>query len=387
MVLNGLDILLRDTRCLKNRSIALIANQTSVSRDLNYSWQVLGKEGVVLKRIFSPEHGLFSTEQDQVAVTGQPDAGYEVVSLYGDSAVALLPGERFLADIDLVLFDMQDIGSRYYTYLNTLALFMEAISGRDIEMMVLDRPNPLGGEIIEGPLLDPAFRSFVGVLPVPPRHGMTAGELARLYIDHHNLDVNLEVIAMQGWKRSMYFPETGLHWIPPSPNMPNWQTALVYPGMCLFEGLNVSEGRGTATPFLHFGATFIEPEKLAAHLDSLDIEGVLFRPAYFKPSFHKYRKKAVGGLFLHVTDAARFRPFLVGIALVKALYELYPEQLHFIRDVYEFDDRHPAFDLLCGSDRPRTMIQNRSRLEKIEASWQEDEKEFAAVKQRYHLYE
>ncbi|MCG8375660.1 MAG: DUF1343 domain-containing protein, partial [Chlorobiales bacterium] len=248
MVQNGLDILLQDTNRLKNRSIALIANQTSVTLDLNYSWFALQKKGIALKKIFSPEHGLFSTEQDQVAVTGQPDIGCDIISLYGHSADSLLPDQSFLQDIDLVIFDIQDIGSRYYTYINTLALFMEAVDGLDIDILVLDRPNPLGGKTVEGPLPDPAYRSFVGVLPVPPRHGMTAGEAARLYLDHRKLDVNLHVVAMEGWQRTMHFPQTGLQWVVPSPNMPTWETALVYPGMCLFEGLNVSEGRGTTTP-------------------------------------------------------------------------------------------------------------------------------------------
>ena len=386
MVINGLDILLQDTSQLKNRNIALIANQTSVTLDLKYSWLELQKQGITLKRIFSPEHGLFSTEQDQIAVTGQPGIGCDVISLYGDSADTLLPNENSLQDIDLVIFDIQDIGSRYYTYINTLALFMEAISGRDIQILVLDRPNPLGGQAVEGPLPDPAYRSFVGVLPVPPRHGMTAGELARLYLDRNKLDVNLRVVTVQGWERSMFFPQTGLHWVVPSPNMPTWETALVYPGMCLFEGLNVSEGRGTTTPFLHFGAPFIEPDILAENIASFGIDGVFFRPTYFKPSFHKYKDEIVGSLFLHVTDRNLFRPFMTGTALTTVLHELYPEKLRFLREVYEFNSQHPAFDLLCGSSTLRTMIENKRPLQEIRESWEEDENAFLPLKQNYHMY-
>ena len=386
MILNGLDILLQNTDQLKKRSIALIANQTSVTLDMKYSWLEFQKQGINLKKIFSPEHGLFSTEQDQVAVTSQPFTGCDVISLYGDSAETLLPDKSFLQDIDLVLFDIQDIGSRYYTYINTLALFMEVVSGLDIEVFVLDRPNPLGGETIEGPLPDPAFRSFVGVLPAPPRHGMTAGELASLYLDHKKLDVNLRIIEMQGWQRSMYFPQTGLHWVVPSPNMPTWETALVYPGTCLFEGLNVSEGRGTTTPFLHVGAPFIEPDTLAAELALFDIEGVVFRPTYFKPSFHKYKNKVVGALFLHITDVNLFRPFTTGIALTKVFQERYPEQFRFLREVYEFNDLHPAFDLLCGSDRLRTMIENKQPFKDLRESWSTDEEAFLSIKPNYHRY-
>ncbi|MCG8342194.1 MAG: DUF1343 domain-containing protein [Chlorobiales bacterium] len=386
MVFNGLDILLRDTDQLKKRSIALIANQTSVTLDLKYSWLELQKQGITLKRIFSPEHGLFSTEQDQAAVTLQPAAGYDVISLYGNSADSLLPDTSFLQDIDLVLFDIQDIGSRYYTYINTLALFMEAVHGLDIEMLVLDRPNPLGGQAVEGPLPDTAFRSFVGVLPVPPRHGMTAGELARLYLDHMKLDVNLRVVPMQGWKRPMHFPQTGIQWVVPSPNMPTWETALVYPGMCLFEGLNVSEGRGTTTPFLHVGAPFIEPDACATELAKLDIEGVLFRPVYFKPSFHKYKDEVVGGIFLHVTDPDLFRPFTTAVALTTVLHALYPEKLRFLREVYEFNDLHPAFDLLYGSATLRGMIESRHPFTDIRESWRADERAFLPVKKKYHMY-
>lgn len=386
MVQNGLDILLQDTNRLKNRSIALIANQTSVTLDLNYSWFALQKKGIALKKIFSPEHGLFSTEQDQVAVIGQPDIGCDIISLYGHSADSLLPDQSLLQDIDLVIFDIQDIGSRYYTYINTLALFMEAVDGLDIDILVLDRPNPLGGKTVEGPLPDKGYRSFVGVLPVPPRHGMTAGEAAWLYLDHRKLDVNLHVVAMEGWQRTMHFPQTGLQWVVPSPNMPTWETALVYPGMCLFEGLNVSEGRGTTTPFLHVGAPFIEPETVAAELAMLDIEGVLFRPTYFKPSFHKYKEEVIGALFLHVTDRNLFCPFTTGIAITTVLHELYPEKLRFLREVYEFNDRHPAFDLLCGSSKLRTMIENKRSFEEIRKSWTTDENGFLSIKQNYHLY-
>ncbi len=249
MVATGLEILLRKSDRFQNRNIGLIVNQSSVTPDLKYSWNILKERGMQIKMIFSPEHGLFATEQDQIAVNYQPELGCEMVSLYGDSIESLLPDKALLDNLDLILFDIQDVGSRYYTYINTLALFMEAVSGMELEIVVLDRPNPLGGTIVEGPMLDPAFRSFVGIFPVPVRHGMTAGELALFYRDFKKLDINLSVIAMEGWQRSMLFPETGLPWIPPSPNMPTFDTAEVYPGMCLFEGVNISEGRGTTTPF------------------------------------------------------------------------------------------------------------------------------------------
>ena len=387
MVATGLDILLRNTEGIRNRNIGLIVNQTSVTSELKYSWNILKENGLHIKRIFSPEHGLFATEQDQISVTYQPELDCEVVSLYGESAESLLPDKALLDNLDLILFDIQDVGSRYYTYINTLALFMEAVSGRDIEIVVLDRPNPLGGSIIEGPMLDPAFSSFVGIFPILVRHGMTAGELAHLYRDFKKIDINLSVIAMEGWSRSMLFPETGLPWIPPSPNMPTFSTAAVYPGMCLFEGLNVSEGRGTTTPFQLSGAPFIKPGELAEHCGGYGLQGVLFRPVWFKPTFHKFCGEVIGGIWLQVTDHSLFRSFATGVAMTAALKELYPEHLQFLKSVYEFNDTIPAFDLLAGNSHIRNLILNGCDTGSIVASWQSEEAEFAGIKQGFHLYD
>lgn len=387
MVINGLDILLRNTGILDNRRTGLIANQTSVSVDLEYSWTLLARSGIRLRRIFSPEHGLFATEQDQIAVDRQPETGCEIVSLYGNNEQSLIPARSLLEGLDLVLFDIQDIGSRYYTYLNTLALFMEAAQGLDIEIMVLDRPNPLGGTLIEGPLLDPAFHSFVGVMPVPVRHGLTAGEIAHFWRDYRKLDINMSVITMQGWSRKMLFPETGLPWVPPSPNMPSFPVAEVYPGMCLFEGLNLSEGRGSTTPFLLSGAPFIDPFELASRLSSMALEGVIFRPTWFRPTFHKYADNVIGGIYLHVTDHDRFRPFATAVAMTCALRELYPDKLSFLDGVYEFNDTIPAFDLLTGSDAIRTMIQGDCPAETVLESWKQDEASFELTKPNFHLYD
>lgn len=386
MVQTGLEVFLKDAEKYKNRNIALIVNQTSVIRDFQYSWNMLREKGLRIRRIFSPEHGLFAVEQDQIAVAHQKEIGCEVVSLYGDRSESLIPDETYLEDIDLVLFDMQDVGSRYYTYVNTMALFMKAIQNTDIELLILDRPNPLGGEIVEGPLLEKPFESFVGVFPVPVRHGMTAGELALFYRDRENVDTNLSVVKMKGWKRSMLYHESGLDWIPPSPNMPTVRTANVYPGMCLFEGLNISEGRGTTTPFEVFGAPFIDPDELMRRIADMNLKGVAFRPLYFKPTFQKYAGQVVGGLFLHATDNRRFKPFHTGVALIRAIHELYPNELTFEKGVYEFNDIHPAFDLLAGNSRIREMIQSTRPMDEIANTWQKDEETFAEAKQEYHLY-
>lgn len=387
MVLTGLDVLLQNPESYRNRNIGLIVNQTSVTSGLQYSWAVLRKAGITISRIFSPEHGLFATEQDQIAVSYQPELECEIVSLYGDSAQSLLPDKSLLEGLDLVLFDIQDIGSRYYTYVNTLALFMEAAQGRDMEIMVLDRPNPLGGIHVEGPSLDPAYHSFVGVFPVPVRHGLTTGELAHFYRDYRKLDISLSVIPMQGWNRTMLFPDTGLPWVPPSPNMPSFQVAEVYPGMCLFEGLNVSEGRGSTTPFLLSGAPFINPFDLAGRLESCHLEGITFRPTWFKPTFHKFRDEVIGGIYLHVIDHHRFKPFAAAVAMTVAMHELYPEDLRFLDGVYEFNDIIPAYDLLAGSSAIRSMILKGTSMTTVLDSWKNDEAFFSGIKPNFHLYD
>ena len=386
MIATGLDILLQKSDRFQNRKIGLIVNQSSVTSEMNYSWNALKERGIQVKMIFSPEHGLFATEQDQIAVNYQPELGCEIASLYGDSAESLLPDKALLDNLDLILFDIQDVGSRYYTYINTLALFMEAVSGRELEIMVLDRPNPLGGAIVEGPMLDLAFRSFVGIFPVPVRHGLTAGELALLYRDINKLDINLSIIKMEGWQRSMLFPETGLPWIPPSPNMPTFSTAEVYPGMCLFEGINASEGRGTTTPFQLSGAPFIKPDDLARCCRQYSLEGILFRPVWFKPTFHKFSGEVIGGIWLQVTDHSRFRSFATGVAMTAALHELYPEELQFLNGVYEFNDTIPAFDLLAGSSSIRRSILNGCDTRLLLESWKGDEAEFLRHKPDFHLY-
>ncbi|RNA64180.1 DUF1343 domain-containing protein [Prosthecochloris sp. ZM_2] len=386
MITTGLDQLLEDLSPLEGKRAALVANQTSVTSSLTYSWDALKQSGIELKRLFSPEHGLFSTEQDQVAVTLQPETGCETVSLYGSDASSLKPDAELLNDIDILIFDIQDVGTRYYTYVNTLALIMEVLDGTATQLLVLDRPNPLGGISVEGPMPDPAYRSFVGILPVPVRHGMTAGELAHLYQDYRKIDLDLTVITMQGWKRDMLFRDTGLFWVPPSPNMPTPETALVYPGMCLFEGLNCSEGRGTTTPFELAGAPFIDPLELTRHPGLRQLEGVIFRPTWFKPSFHKYSNEICGGICLHVSDHQRFDAFAAGIALTSALHELYPEKLRFLDDIYEFNSTYPAFDLLCGSGTLRTLINAATPLSDLRSSWLHDLASFMPQKETFHLY-
>ena len=385
IVKTGLDTFIKKIDSYKNRNAALIANQTSVAGDLRYSWDVLIENGIKLEKIFSPEHGIFSTEQDQVPVISEPEHKFKIVSLYGDSYESLLPEKEQLENIDLVIFDIQDVGSRYYTYLNTMILFMKEISNGDIKFVVLDRPNPLGGIEIEGPVLQQGYESFVGLIPVTIRHGLTAGEIALMAADYFSLTVDLEIINMDGWEREMLFQDTGLPWIPPSPNMPDVKTAYLYPGGCLFEGTNISEGRGTTIPFENIGSPFIDPYKLADHMNSLNLDGVYFRPVYFKTEFNKYAGDISCGLFIHITDERIFKSFLTGIAIIEFLSNEYKE-FEFLEGVYEFNNDYPAFDLLTGSSNIREMIISGRKFNDISNFWIEDEMKFKKEKEKYHLY-
>jgi uncharacterized protein YbbC (DUF1343 family) len=262
---------------------------------------------------------------------------------------------------------------------------MKALRGRDIEIMVLDRPNPLGGDILEGPGLDPGFESFVGLISVPVRHGLTVGEMALLARDVLNLDVNLTIKRMEGWNRSAGFAATGLPWVPPSPNMPSLSTALVYPGMCLFEGTNLSEGRGTTCPFELLGAPFMDPRKIITHPALSHITGAALRPHYFRPSFHKFSGQGCGGFFLHVTDSNVFQSFRAGVALIRAIQDMCPE-FRFTRDVYEFNKVHPAFDLLTGGSIIREMIESGASMDDITLTWTRGHEAMSEFTSKYHIY-
>ena len=352
---------------------------------LAYSWDELLKKGLRPVRIFSPEHGLFGVEQDQAPVVSGNLNGIPLTSLYGSSFGSLSPDPKLLSEIDCVIFDIQDVGSRYYTYAATLVLFMRAISGSGIELIVLDRPNPIGGTLAEGPLLEKGYESFVGLLSVPVRHALTVGEIALFAKDYFHVDVNLKVINMEGWRRGMYFDETGLPWVPPSPNMPSVDSALAYPGMCLLEGTNISEGRGTTNPFLIFGAPFADPYRLLANPALRGIKGASLVPFFFKPVFNKHQGDLCGGFFLHIRERAIYEPFKTGVAIVKAFFEECPG-FEFLHDVYEFNSVHPAFDLLCGSSKIRDMILNGSSLDDISETWKYECEKTTDELKPFYLY-
>ena len=324
-VLTGLDRLLASRLGrVKGQRLGLLCHQASVDQALDHAVDLIGSvRGVRLTALFAPEHGLGGAAQDHARVATSRDSvtGFPVVSLYGRRRA---PTPAMLRGLDALVCDLQDVGARYYTFVWTMSLAMEACARAGVRMIVLDRPNPLGGVHLEGNVLDPRFASFVGLYPLPACHGMTIGELAGCLNARHGFDCRLEVIPMSGWRRPMLWEETGLTWVAPSPNMPTPDTARVYPGACLIEGTNLSEGRGTTRPFEWVGAPFVEARELARALNAQRLPGVHFRPCEFQPTFHKWKGRLCGGVNIHVTDRHRFKPYLTGIALIATTRRLYP---------------------------------------------------------------
>jgi uncharacterized protein YbbC (DUF1343 family) len=364
----GLEILARrEAHLLRGRRVGLLAHPASVTSNLRYAWELLASlPGVQLVSLFSPEHGLMGTHQDQECVAGGEPAEFQGVplySLYGEDENSLMPSREMLEGIDLLVADLQDVGSRYYTFIYTLSHCMEACRDADVEVWVLDRPNPLGGKVVEGILVAPGFESFVGRYPLPVRHGLTVGECARMFNEHFGIGCRLRVVPMEGWRRSMWFDQTNLPWVLPSPNMPTLETAMVYPGTCLVEGTNLSEGRGTSRPFEIIGAPWIEPVGLGGALRQLDLPGVVFRPLWFRPAFHKYAGEVCGGVQIHVVDRDRFLPFLTGIQILRCAARLRPDAFRWRREPYEFDRKRLAIDLLAGGTWLRETVEGTRDLE------------------------
>nr|MBA3542706.1 DUF1343 domain-containing protein [Deltaproteobacteria bacterium] len=330
---------------LAGRRIGLLCNPTAVDQQLHHAIELLSaRRELRLVSLFGPEHGVRGDAQDMISVDDARDArsGLPVHSLYGHTAESLTPTAAMLDEVDVVIYDVQDIGSRYYTFVWTMVLAMRACAKAGKMFCVLDRPNPIGGVQIEGPSIAAGFESFVGLVSCPNRHGMTAGEIARWRHAVEKLDLELTVLTMRGWERDMWFEHTGLPWVMPSPNMPTVDTALVYPGMCLVEGTELSEARGTTRPFELCGAPFLDGHRLAADLTAMTLPGVTFRPATYTPMFHKFAREACGGVQLHVTNANEFRPYRTGIAVLKAAHDQAPDKFRWREKAYEFVDQIPA---------------------------------------------
>jgi uncharacterized protein YbbC (DUF1343 family) len=390
-VKTGLDVwAAQDFRALRGKRVGAIVNPTSVDARFHHLADLLARApDVALRALFGPEHGVRGEVQYMEAVGQAVDArtGVPVHSLYGARVESLTPRPEWLSGLDVVVFDVQDVGARYYTYLGTMALCMEACAKAGVAFVVLDRPNPLGGLQVEGNHVRPGFRSFVGLYDVPARHGMTAGELARLLEAEARWGTELTVVPCQGYQRSMRWADTGLHFISPSPNMPTPDTALVYPGLCLLEGTNLSEGRGTCRPFEQFGAPWLDAEALVQALAALGLPGLAVRPVRFIPTFDKHRGVNCAGAFLHVVDKEAFRPVRTGLAVVAAARAVAPREFAWRKDAYEFVSDRSAFDLLCGTDAVRLALESGAPFVEVARLLDDASEAFHERRRPYLLYD
>ncbi len=390
VVLSGLEVLARRRFApLRGLRVGLVCNPTAVDRRLRHAADVLSAApGVRLAALFGPEHGVRGDIQYMSAVGDDRDpvTGLPVHSLYGSAPESLRPGRSQLAGLDALCFDVQDVGTRYYTYQATMMLCMEAAAAAGLRFVVLDRPDPIGGREVEGPALRPGFESFCGMHDLAVRHGMTVGELAELFRAERGLDLDLEVVPCEGWRRRQGFHDTGLPWILPSPNMPTPETALVYPGMCLLEGTNLSEGRGTTRPFHLFGAPWLDARQLAHDLEAERLPGVRFRAAGFTPTWDKHAGRLCHGVELHVHDPEAFRPFRTGLACVAVARAQDPDRFAWRTDPYEFVSDVPAFDLLCGSDRERRAIEAGDGWKELARAFAGEERAFGKRRARFLRY-
>jgi uncharacterized protein YbbC (DUF1343 family) len=383
----GTDLLISSGR-LRGARVGIVCNHASIDYGFAHVVDRLAKaEDVRLSAIFGPQHGFRSDVQDNMIETPHRDDPSRRVPIYSLYSETREPTAAMLNGLDLLVIDLQDIGARIYTYIYTMANCLRACGRHGVPVIVCDRPNPINGVEVEGALLRKGFESFVGLFPIPMRHGMTIAELARLFNEEFGLGAQLEVIRMEGWERAMFADETGLPWVMPSPNMPTLDTAIVYPGTVLFEGTMLSEGRGTTRPFELVGAPGVEAERFAREMNALALPGVLFRPAVFEPTFQKHATQTCGGCQLHVTDRRAFKPVLTGAMLIDAFRRAVPAGFSLWRQPpYEYEHEKLPIDILAGSDALRQQIESGAGSDEIAASWHADEQAFRKARQPYLLY-
>ncbi|MFW6280674.1 MAG: exo-beta-N-acetylmuramidase NamZ domain-containing protein [Halanaerobium sp.] len=371
---------------LKNKRIGLVTNHTGLTTDLKNNIDLFYKHpDLNLVKLFGPEHGVRGNAAagDKIDNQIDPKTGLEMISLYGANKK---PSAEMLADLDLVVFDIQDLGLRFYTYLSTLLYTIESCGENSVQLFLLDRMNPLGRKV-EGNIVQPKFSSFIGLYPLPHRHGMTFGEIAHWANREFDLNAELEVIKCSGWQGESFSELTAvnnLFWIPPSPNIPSFKTAVIYPISCMLEGTNISEGRGTAKPFEYFGAPWIDPEKLKNELENKELPGLRFRAVYFIPQSSKHQGKECGGVQILVSDQNKVDSYLSSLTIIKTIFALYPDQTQWLKPPKQ--SQHYFFDLLMGTDQIRKMLDQNYGPEKIIAAWQQELKVFKKTREKYLIY-
>ncbi len=387
MIRTGLDRLLAEANRLRGRRYGLLSHAAAVSGDLVPAHLALPRAGAPLPRVlFAPEHGLYGVEQDMVAANETVDSGtgVPVRSLYGETVESLRPASEALRDLDLVLVDLVDVGARYYTYAATAVWTAEAALAAGCEVWLLDRPNPLGGAVVEGNLLDPGFESFVGAFSLPVRHGLTLGELVRLEAVRRGWEKAVRVVEIRAWRREDTWHGLGRPWVAPSPNLPTLEAAWLYPGLCLIEGTTLSEGRGTTRPFQLVGAPGVDPQAVAA---AIAHPGVVAAPTYFRPQFQKHAGQICGGVLLHVVAPPAVQPVRLGVEVLAAFARRAPQAFSWRTDAYEFVSDRPAIDLLAGDATLRRIIDEGGDLEPWLGSWRADEERFRAEREAILLYD
>ncbi len=384
----GLEELLEvEIGLVKDSRVGLICNQASVDHNYHHAADLLhAHHEIDLQALFGPQHGIRGDVQDNMIETAHARdrrTGLPVFSLYSETRE---PTDEMLSGIDTLVFDMQDVGCRIYTFVYTLANCMRAARRLGKKVIVCDRPNPISGQHVEGNTLETEFASFVGQFPIPTRHAMTVGELARLFNEHFKIGCDLHVIPMKGWSRELWHDDTDAPWVLPSPNMPTLDSATVFPGAVHFEGTQVSEGRGTTRPFELIGAPYIDPDDYAAALNDLSLAGVFFRACVFRPTFQKHAGVGCGGVQIHVLDREVFEPVITGVAMVKLLFDMYRDAFRWKEPPYEYVyDKNP-FDVIAGTDKTRKAFEQGATLYQIKASWEPGLEEFRAIRERYLMY-
>jgi len=384
----GLEKLLEaELRLLRGARLGLICNQASVNHDLRHAADLLSEHpGIDLRALFGPQHGIRGDVQDNMIETEHTldrETGLPIHSLYSETRE---PTEAMLKDLDVLVFDMQDVGCRIYTFAYTMANCMVAARKFGKKVIVCDRPNPINGVNVSGNVLEPEHASFVGQFPIPTRHGMTLGELAQMFNKHFDLNCDLEIVKMEGWERNYWQDQTDAPWVMPSPNMPTLDSATVFPGTVHFEGTQLSEGRGTTRPFELVGAPYVNPEEYARSLNDLDLPGVFFRSCIFRPTFQKHAGTSCGGVQIHVTDRNAFEPVTTGLALVKIAHDLYTAEFCWKEPPYEYVyDRNP-FDVIAGTSSIREAIERGHSLEAMQDGWKAKLNSFMQLRQAYLLY-
>lgn len=389
MARSGLEVLLDDVSRFQGARVGVACNHTAVTRELDHILDAITRKGIGLSRVFAPEHGVDALAQDMITVNDEGD-DLKIVSLYGDSEASLKPDPQHLRDLDVLLFDIQDIGSRYYTYQATLGFIMEVAATTGTKVVVLDRPNPIDGISVEGNVVQPGFESFVSAYPLANRHGMTMGELGLYFRDHIGIDCDLEVVPVQGWERHEWLDETDLPWVFPSPNMPTVECAGIYPGMCLIEGTNLSEGRGTTRPFHLVGAPFVDralfTDLCRKGAADAGLQGVSFRPASFEPRFQKHAGVACHGTEIFVSDRRAMEPLLLGLVVLEAALRANPDEFAWRTETYEFVDDPIAIDLLCGSEEARVGLETRIRPRELLGAWKTQLDDWCEIREQFLMY-